>query len=346
MKTNRRPLLLIGLIVWSHASALWAQSPEPPLTEPHAADGEERFFSQCPARSRIRVHHDASAADLHAVMYTTASLMELEIIRLADWLIDLPLPGTQLRPLERGVNGIRAAYHHLGNSRPIVRVGELVDALQLPELSLGDVTMTYTVATGGTMTPGGGTVVRVNKLIDWTQHLVGDVNELGGRLIGLRRGLIGWTLPGRVVDGLQQAVTRIFHGFPVTVARVLDRGIVGVEWSFETLLNLGRATRHHDTTVFLRLPTDVYRAHEQWVLTCRRQIYVGTAEELAHLTHADLFHPRTRRARPRWWALDRLPVVPASVVLVTDLRTFANAPQDLRAYVVPAAWVLNPGTEP
>jgi hypothetical protein len=333
MSSRRLALLLAGLSLWINPAV-------------HAQDTfEERFFAQCPHRPPIRLHHDASLWDLHAVLYTTANLMELEVIRLADWLIDVSLPGSELRPLERAVNGLRAAYHRLGNSRPVARVGELVDACQLRELSLGDATTTYTVATGGTVSPGSGTVVRINKLVDWAQRVVGDFNELAGWPVNRPHGLIRWRLPGRLVDGTQELVTRTFHGVSVLAARTLDRSVVLVETAGEGLLRAARPSAHRDTTVFVRMPTSVYRLHELWALEHRGRIYVGTADELLGLSHAELFHPQNVREakrlakRPRWWDLDRLASPPSHVVLVTDRRAFAEAPKTLRAYVVPAAWI-------
>src|SRR3989338_1023565 len=131
-----------------------------------------RFFADCPHHPRRQVHREQSLWDAHAVLYTTANLLELEVFRLADWLIDLPLPGPPLRPFEWSINRIRNGYHRLPPSRPVARAGELVDALQLRELSLGDATAGYSLTGGGQVNPGGGTLLRVNKLIDWTQHVV------------------------------------------------------------------------------------------------------------------------------------------------------------------------------
>jgi len=280
--------------------------------------------------------------DLHAVTYTAANLMELEVIRLADWLLDLPLPGER-RVLEGTVKTIRTTYNRAGGGHRLSqRIGEFVDALQLRELSLGDAAATYTVATGGTVSPGSGTVVRFNKLIDWAQHVLGDLNQLGGACVGRRRGLIQWGLPGRVVDGAQAIISGTFHYANVTVAKVLDRGITAVEMPAEGIINVGRRPAHRYTTVFVRMPTSVYRAHELWVLRHRLRIYVGTREELASVSHADLFHPRVGSRRLRWWTDDRWRVEPVSVMLVMDRRTFMSAPRAFRPYVVPAVWVFDP----
>lgn len=314
------------------------------LPSSSAADlsGEERFFDACASSRRIRIHREKTPYDLHAVLYTTANLMELEVIRLADWVIDLPLPGAELRPVDHLIKGIRAGYHRLGHSRPVVRVGEFVDALQLRELSLGDATLTYSVATGGTVNPGSGTVVRVHKLIDWVQRVVGDLNWLVGWPAGRRKGLIRWSLPGRIVDDAQEGVTLIVHVAYVTLAKTLDHSVGGVEQGLEHVVNVPRPSGHQETTVFLRLPSDRYRATDLWVHRHRRRVYVGTAEEATQLSHADLFHRRRRRGpAPRWWDVERLRPIPSEVVVVTDTRAFADAPTDLRPYVVPAAWVLD-----
>lgn len=338
MSNRFLPVLFAGLL-WCHVAR--AEQDRPP---------EERFFAGCASSPRLRVHREANLLDLHSVLYTAANLMELEVIRLADWLIDLPLPGAEARPLDRAVKGVRAGYHRLGKRWPFQRFGELIDACQLRELSLGDAAGAYTVATGGTVSPGSGTVVRVNKLLDWTQRLVGDANALGGRLVGRPRGLIWWRLPGRLIDSVQIVVTKTFHVLNVTVARCLDGGVSGVETATEFAVNAARPAAHRDTTVFLRMPTGVYRAHELWVLSHTRRMYVGTAEELARLSHAEVFHlgslrrsstrRQGQRRPPRWWDVERFDVEPNTVVLVTDQRTFSSAPQALRAYVVPAAWVL------
>jgi len=335
-------LRVVLMTLWAIGmfSTLVVSADEAHEAETNPMRDAEHFFAQCPDRSRVTIHRDGRLLDLHAVAYTTANLMELEVLRLADWLVDLPIPGAQLRPFQRITNGIRTAYHRLGHSRPVGRFGELVDAFQLRELSLGDVATTYTVATGGTVGAGSGTVMRVQKVVDWTQHVVGDFNAFGGRLVGRRQGLVTWRLPGRAVDGSQTMVTNIFHLISGTVARTIDHTITGAESSLEVAVNLGRRKRHRDTTVFLHLPTSVYRAHELWVLHHRARIYVGTREALTRRSHAELFHPGMGRPRPLWWDDDTWLLHVNTVVMVTDVRTFATAPPGLVPYVVSAAFVF------
>ena len=147
-------------------------------------------------------------------------------------------------------------------------------------------------------------------------------------------------MPGRAVDGFQGLITRTFHRVGVAVAWVLEKSLAGAEGGVETVLNIGTPASHRQTTVFLRLPVDVYRAHEAWCLAHRRTLYIGSAEELATLTHAALFHPGLHRRRVPWWRGD--PAASAStVIMVTTTRTMAHAPPALRPYVVPIAWALD-----
>ena len=304
---------------------------------------EERFFAACPSKARLTVHRDDRMLDLHGALYTTANVTELEVVRLADWLLDLPIPGPEIRLIEHVFVGIRGAWHRFGHARPLRRIGELADAFQLRELSLGDATVSYTVATGGSISPGSGTIVRANKLIDWIQHLVGDLNEGAGWAIGRPRGAFPWTLPGRAVDGTQWMVIKTTHALSVALTRCVDGAISLTENVLEACLNLPRGTPHRHATIFLRLPVGVYRQYEPWLLEHQDRLYAGTAEELRGLTHAELFHRRLARRKP-WGDLDRVQPPPSSVVLVMDARLFRMAPEALAPYVIPSAWIdgLNP----
>jgi hypothetical protein len=310
-----------------------------------AEEGVERFFAGCPARSRWSAHRDDSALDVHALAYTTSNLLQLELVRLADWVLDLPVPAVEVRPIDRTLNGIRIGYNRAAGNLPMRRVGEFVDALQLRELSLGDLNSTYVVATGGDVNPGSGTIVRLNKLVDWTQHVVGDVNRLLGWSTGSREGYLRWPALTRSVDAGQRGVIRVFHRASVVLAKSAEATLSGLERGAERLVNVRRAPPHAGTTVFLRVPLRVYRAHELWILEHARRMYVGTPEELAGLTHAAVFHARGARTprRQPWWTLGRFGHTPPDpVIVMTGQAVFAGAPAGLRPYVVPAAWVLAP----
>jgi small ligand-binding sensory domain FIST len=218
--------------------------------EPAGADVAS-FFKDCPSRGRIRLHEETNPWDAHGLLYTAAGIGELEVLRIADWLVDLPLPGPTLRPFRRSVRAVRRAYHRLPRARPIARFGELVDALQIPEVSLGDASALYSVATGGAAGPGSGLVIRLHKLIDWTQHIAGDVNALLGWPVGRPRGLVRWSGPARVVDGLQRGLLGTLNAVQVFAARVLEGAVTGLELGAEGLVNLGHRRAHADTTVFL-----------------------------------------------------------------------------------------------
>lgn len=307
---------------------------------------EERFFTECPRGRRLHLHHDANPWDLHALLYTTVGMTELEVIRVVDWTIDLPLPGRPLRPVHRTARAVRATYNRLPPWTITQRMGELVDALQVPELSLGDVSSAYSMATGGSAGPGSGTLLRVNKLVDWVQHVSGDANQLSGWLIGRPKGLIRWSLPARSIDGLQGMALKTFHQVNLLGARLVEGAFTTVEMAGEGIVNVGYRRPHQETTVFLRLPVSVYRAHELWILEHQDRLAIGRPHEFAAATHAALAH--RRRARPALALpdLDPSEEQQGPVVLMTTVQMLARAPASLHAYVVPAAWVLDDSSTP
>lgn len=321
----------LGVLLW------WAVTTAPARA---GVMGEERFFAGCPHGTPVRLHDDANPWDLHALLYTVTSAAEVELLLLTDGTLDLLLPGRPRRPLRQAVRGMQRAYARLPQGTLTRRVGELVDALQVPELSLGDATSTYSFATGGTTGPGSGTIVRVNKLLDWTQRVVGDVNRLAGWPLRRPRGLIRWRLPERGVDGLQTFTVRAFNGLSLFLVRLLDDGLRGVEDAGEAGLRRVFPSAHRDTTVFLRMPLGVYWTHEPWVLEHRRHVTIGTPEEFRAGTHEALAHGR-RDHRPADWTPVRSSADASQhVVLMTTTRIMARAPGSLKAYVVPAVWIL------
>ena len=325
------------MTIW--AASWWCLTP-PAFPEER---GEARFFADCPRRGYVRLHDERSPWDPHALLYTAMGLSEVEIFRAADWLIDLPLPA-QLRLFQRTMRAVRAGYHRLPPWRLTQRVGEFVEALQVPELSFGDASSTYSVATGGTTGPGSGMVIRLYKLVDWTQHVTGDVNRSAGSLVGRPRGLVTWSLPERAIDGVQWMLLKTFNSVSVLMARGIDAGLTGMELAAEGVRNIGYRPPHQQQTVFLRMPMEVYRVHELWMLEHRSRIVLDSAKEFARLTHAALAHHRRPVPLEEWSRVDQWGAA-SEVVVMTTVQGMSRAPAALQSYVVPAAWILNDTTE-
>ncbi len=279
------------------------------------------------------------------MLYTLAGLTELEVLRVADWMVDLPLPGAPAYPLRRSAEAVRVSYNRLPPWWLRRRVGEFMSALQLPQLSLGDANATYTLATGGMTGPGSGMVMRVHRIVDWAQHLLGDVNCAIGWPVGRRQGLIRWALPERTVDGTQWVVLKAFNGLAVVLSRAIDKTVTFLELGGELALNVGRHRPHEEDTVFLQLPMGAYRAHELWILEHRPNLVIGGRRDFVNATHAALAHRRRPARLEDWSPVDRPEEGPEPVLIMTTARVFARAPVSLRPYVVPAAWVLE-GTAP
>ena len=309
----------------------------PSLAYSLTEDAQARFFRDCPHRQPNSLHDDANPWDLHALLYTAAGVMEVEVLRLADWAIDLPLPGKPVRPLNRLTEAWRAGYRRLPPWKVTQRLGEFTDAWQLPEISLGDVSAVHSVTTGGLSGPGSGMVARLQKLVDWGQHVTGDVNRLLGRPIGRRQGLVRWSLPERIVDGAQGMLMHTFTQVSVLVTHTLDGGLTALEMSAEGVLNVGRRRQHQDTTVFLQVTSSLYHAHEVWFLEQQAALWMGRLEALRRSTHAALMHSRAQSGRrePLVW-----PRGERTLVVMTNVSVMATAPEGVREAVVPAAWVF------
>ncbi len=335
--------LLMGPVYADETVRPWLQSEE--CEECRAgvfavlSHGEKSFFSECPVWSAQPIHRQDSYWDPHALFYTATSVTEIEVLRAADWLIDLTIPGSAKRPFRSTVEGIRHGYAKLPRWLVLRRMGELIDAFQLPELSLGDASSAYDVASGSAGSIGGGTLYRANLLIDWTQHVVGDVNRGPGFLVGRKQGFVPSKPVANVVDSAQWVFTKVLNQASVIVSRSLEGLIEVVEDTTEFFIKAATRTPHHESTVFVRLPVEVYRAYELWVLEHQNKIFVGRKKDFIYATHAQLMHDGSHLDL----ALHDSVMVEdgEDIFLMTDQRTFLSAPKDLRAYVVPSLWVLH-----
>ncbi len=273
---------------------------------------------------------------------TVFGLAQVQVIRTLDWLVDAPVPGPGRHFFEHSADAAQRSYYRLPRWWLIRRTGELMAALQLRELTWGDASAAFSAITDASAGPGSGTVVRVNNLIDWTQRVVGDGNRLLGAPAHRSRGLVNWRLPIRAVDGLQWGLLKTFNQVSVIVARTLDETLTGLERAGELAWNAGWSRPHRETAVFVRLPMRAYRAHEVWILEHRRRLTIGTAAQFAATTHAALQHQRKHPVLMDWADLEGAYAQLTEVVLLAPPALMARAPATLQAYVVPAAWVLDP----
>lgn len=303
--------------------------------------GEARFFESCSVAPPHHLHDEQNPWDLHAIPYTVFGFSQVQIIRTLDWVMDAAWPGPTAQPLDRLMETARHGYHRLPPWWLLRRSGELVYALQLRELTWGDTTAAYSLVTDGSGGPGSGMVVRVNHVLDWTQHLCGDGNRLLGLPLRRPQGLITWRGPTQAVDGLQGGLLKAFSQASMVVARLVDGVFDGVEVVGDAAWNMFRAPPHPPRAVFLRMPMGVYRAHELWFLEHRRRLIIGTPEQFQATTHAALRHQRGTVVLMEWTEVDRSYARLEEVAVLASPALIARAPATLQAYVVPAAWVLD-----
>ena len=304
--------------------------------------GEARFFKDCPHHRRISLHRENNPWDAHAVFYSSLGLTEVEVLSLLDWIIDVPIPGPPLRPLEEAARGIRKGYNRLPPVYPVHRFGQLVDAFQLPELSIGDATAAHSLANGGVTGPGSGMIVRVNKLIDWTQLMTGDLNSALGGLVRRPEGLIGWQAPAQNVDRFQWALCWLFNQVSVIATKTLDGGVHAVEMAGEGIANFDYQTPHSENTVFLELPPNVFLSYELWILEHQDDMVIDVRDVFLRQTHASLAHQRHNTWRKTWGGISQLERMNVPVVIMAPQQVIARSPAALKDYIVPASWILDP----
>jgi len=219
-------------------------------------------------------------------------------------------------------------------------VGSLVDALQITQITFGDVTM----VAGGTsgFRPGTGMVTRANRLMDVAQDLIGDINRVVGSPVHRSQGLIHAPWLVMPIDGLQQGLGSAFHTASISVGRTFETGMFFIDSVLTAPAQLIRRPPCQQRTVFFIMPRDLYESHRDVFVNSWRQVYVGTRQELLAMSHQALFHRRRLFGRidRRWSNPDRLPPSVYEVIVVMDRSGLARLPDVLSDYIVPPGWVF------
>ncbi len=77
------------------------------------------------------------------------------------------------------------------------------------------------------------------------------------------------------------------------------------------------------------------------MLEHREHVVLGSPTDFAEATHAELAHYRRRLRLRAGSVVDAPGSHVTELIVMTTTRVLARAPDSLKPYVVPAAWVLN-----
>ena len=201
----------------------WGPAVPPKITEPAGTPP-------------VNINDDESMFDLHTLKDNLFGLMELEVVRLLDLILDTLTPGAPVRPLDTGIQGIANGYSTLPDCGPKRTVGNLFDALGIHKLS-------YSRQLGF--------VPRIVYLIDWIQSDIFGALNRGGAWCKYtywykspEEQAVDQLIPRWVFGWLNWGVDRGEEGLLVSYVFVLeklnfglDKGISGIEWGVNGLCN-------------------------------------------------------------------------------------------------------------
>jgi len=175
-----------------------------------------------------------SPFDLHSIFENLLGLFGVRVFPVADSGLDL---ATGTRPGESLVSGFEAierAGESPSASKPKKRAGDLVNSMQVPELSVGDVT---SAVTGSFMS--GGNLRRLGLFIDFLQNCSSDIDEGVSKPFGKKR-ILQTHRTNKVIDGAQN-VARNLQEMTTKYFVIFAEGLIdGVENSVDFVINFGR----------------------------------------------------------------------------------------------------------
>ena len=125
--------------------------------------------------NRYQGHDIERATDLHIVGADVFSVFNWEVFTILDTLFDLAYPGDKKRPFNTAFDKMIAGYDTLPDYYPKERVRELIFALQIREVSSGEVPSVLLLSIGGLT--GRGVFLRAILLIKWLEHICSDLDH-------------------------------------------------------------------------------------------------------------------------------------------------------------------------
>lgn len=264
MKARVNFTIVLGLVFWFLAAMPTGHS----YLETAPGTAEDVFFAP-PAT----VHNYEDPWDLHNVVTNVLAVTELEIIRGGDGLVAF-IFRSDYRPLEHLADFVQFSFYRIPQVRPVKRIGQLADALQIRQLALSDVRLFASVTPG----PRGGGIspmmlVRVFKLIAWVEDVVNDMDQL--MLYPIQKTVshfkerpVRMRLLGYPADGMRYVRLNLYS-FLHRVSNALTRTGSAVISAGESLRNKVRRYRlmkkHGNYLVYVRMPSEVYHEHRSYL---------------------------------------------------------------------------------
>jgi len=144
------------------------------------AEYQRRLDAKRPASlapdTRYKGHDWDKPTDIHNVAADVLGILNREVLTDLDNIIDLAVPGDKIQPISKGLDKVVEEYDKLPDSVPKERFRELFHALQIRQVTLGEVPSAILADVTGLA--GRGTVYRATLLITWLEHVLSDTDHL------------------------------------------------------------------------------------------------------------------------------------------------------------------------
>lgn len=330
MKPGKVPALFLSLFLL-HAPDIFA-------TTPVKGSSEDLFWSR-----PMTVHSYKKKADLHNITVSAMALSELEFVRLTDDLIHLSLR-TNARPVSKTLDSITFAYNELPQVRPVQRIGQLFDALQIRQISLSDAQMVGGFLDGDTMSGITSIMqVRIYKFVVLVEDLLNDVDSLV--MFPVNRGLaavrdkpVRVKSVGYVSDTVGILRQGISYGLQVVNKEIVKLGsnlIEGIEKTHDAVVRRHRAKRHADVFIYSKMPMPLYRENQRYFTGRNKTAYVGRIKDW----HIIARQSQVWRDNVKEVTLQNSPEEPSAnlsqeVIVAAEYSTWQKVPKKLKQYVI------------
>ncbi|MCX6357283.1 MAG: hypothetical protein NT045_05320, partial [Candidatus Aureabacteria bacterium] len=175
---------------------------------------------------RYQGHNLESPGDIHVISANVLGLLNREVFDDVDNLFDLAYPGDRKKPLSSGIGALGAGYDKIPNIYPKERVGELMHALQIKELTWGDAPSIILMSPTGAA--GRGAIFRGTLIITWLEHIFSDMDY--AMLYPVRdRNIRVVSNVNYLLEGVRISLEKISWGLTHYVGKALYDGIYHVE---------------------------------------------------------------------------------------------------------------------
>ncbi|MDD5556757.1 MAG: alkaline phosphatase family protein [bacterium] len=215
------------------AAELLARIPsasEPAAAADIVADYDRRREEKAPSflhpDTRYVGHDLERATDLHIVGAHVLGLLNREIFTDLDNLFDLAHPGERKEPFNGAFDALVRSYDRLPDRYPKERLRELIFALQIREVTLGEAPPVIFMSVTGLA--GRGVLFRAQLLIRFLEHLLEDMDAA---LLAPVPGDDVRVLSNAnyVLHGVRESISKISWGLAHYVGKALYDGVYAVE---------------------------------------------------------------------------------------------------------------------